>query len=238
MRAFLRRFLSPPAPDLPPVRLPVEPSELERIAPYALGGLRVLEKLQRLARDIVARNVPGDFVECGVFNGGSAAAIVAELRATDKRAWLYDSFEGMPSTTTQDGKTAAEFVGACKGEVAKVKEAIAIARFPSERLVIRKGWFDRTFQEPLPEKVALLHLDCDWYESVLLALRTFYDRVPEGGVVILDDFGHWEGCREAFYDFVAERKLKPLLERFSHTQAFWVKGRMHNRDFLGNWEIP
>jgi O-methyltransferase len=72
----------------------------------------------------------------------------------------------------------------------------------------------------------------------MLSLNTFYDLVPDGGIIILDDFGHWEGCREAFYDFIAQRKLKPLLERFGHTQAFWIKERIHNRDFTGQWEIP
>jgi O-methyltransferase len=237
MRAFLKRLIAA-TPEPAPRPLPVQPSELERIAPYALGGVRVLAKLQRIAQDLVERKIEGDFVECGVFNGGSAAGIAAVLRDGPQRVWLYDSFEGMPTTSAQDGKTAAEFVGACKGEEAKVLEAFAIARFPRERVVVRKGWFEATFKEPLPEKVALLHLDCDWYESVLLSLRTFYDRVAEGGVIILDDFGHWEGCREAFYDFAAEKKLKPLLERFGHTQAFWVKGRTHNRELLGRWEIP
>jgi O-methyltransferase len=238
MLGFLKRLLEPQALDLPPVPLPVEPSEIERLAPYALGVERVLLKQQRLARDVISRAIPGDLVECGVFNGGSAAAMATAIREGDRRLWLYDSFEGMPKTTAPDGATAAEFVGACKGEVAKVLEALAVVRFPKERAVIRKGWFQDTVNEPLPEKIALLHLDCDWYESVLLALRTLYDRVPDGGVILLDDFGHWEGCREAFYDFTRERDLKPLLERFSHTQAFWVKGRAHNRDFVGQWELP
>src|SRR5206468_12484893 len=57
----------------------------------------------------------------------------------------------------------------------------------------------------LPELVSILHIDADWYDSVLLALNTFYDRVAEGGIVVLDDFGHKEGCREAFYDFISQR---------------------------------
>ena len=77
--------------------------------------------------------------------------------------------------------------------------------------------------------IAFLHIDADWYDSVQLALETFYDRVSTGGVIILDDFGHWEGCREAFYDFAADRGIKPLLERFGHTQAYWIKDRTHNR---------
>lgn len=238
MKTLLRWIRGASSPPPPASAADPGAAELDRLAPFALGGVKVLAKLQRIARDVVARKVPGDFVECGVLNGGSAAAITTAYRDTTSRAWPYDSFEGMPATVEKDGPLAAQFVGACKGTEASARAALRLAGFPEDRLVLRKGWFQQTFQEPLPGTVSLLHLDCDWYESVLLSLRTFYDRVSEGGVVILDDFGHWEGCREAFYDFAAERKLRPLLERFGHTQAFWVKNRTHNRDFLGQWEIP
>ena len=95
-----------------------------------------------------------------------------------------------------------------------------------------------TFCQELPPQVCLLHIDADWFESVDLALNTFYDRVTSGGIIVLDDFGHWEGCRRAFYEFAAKRQIHPLLERFGHTQAFWIKDRKHNREFIGRWEIP
>ena len=144
----------------------------------------------------------------------------------------------MPLTTEEDGSAAASYIGACVGAEDQVKEAVRIVGFPQDNIIIRKGWFQDTFLSPLPKTIALLHLDCDWYESVLLSLRTFYDLVSPGGIILLDDFGHWEGCREAFYDYAQERKLKPLLERFSYAQAFWVKERTHNREFKGKWEIP
>jgi O-methyltransferase len=81
----------------------------------------------------------------------------------------------------------------------------------------------------LPERVALLHCDADWYDSVHIVLRTFYPLIPPGGCVILDDFGYWEGCREAFYDFCLQRGEKPLLERLEADQAYWIKGKTHNR---------
>ena len=215
------------------------PAELKSIQPFAMGGPQVLEKLNKLGRDVVSRNVPGDFVECGVCNGGSAAAISNAFRDSPRKAWLYDSFEGLPPARAEvDGPDAPAATGLCLGSEAKAREAMRLARFPEANIVVRKGWFADSFKLPLPAQVALLHIDADWYDSVLLSLRTFYDLVSEGGTIVLDDFGHWEGCREAFYDFAAERRLKPLLERFGHTQAFWVKGRTHNRDFLGKWEIP
>ncbi len=214
------------------------PPELEQINSYSMSGFPVLKKLYRLGQDIVNREIPGDFVECGVCNGGSAAAIACAMRDTGRQVWLYDSFEGLPSPKPIDGSDADEYFGKCVGAEETVREAMGILDFPEDKYIIRKGWFEDTFKAPLPQAVSLLHIDADWYDSVMLSLNTFYDLVPDGGIIILDDFGHWEGCREAFYDFIAQRKLKPLLERFGHTQAFWIKERIHNRDFTGQWEIP
>ena len=204
--------------------------ELKAINAYSIAGLSRLENLHALAQDVVERNVPGDFVECGVYNGGSAAAVSSAIRGTNRRSWLFDSFAGMPPTSEADGPDAESFVDKCVGSEEQVHAAMRLARCPVDSYVIRKGWFQETFPVgPLPKGVAYLHIDADWYESVLLALDTFYGLVPDGGVIVLDDFGHWEGCREAFYDFAGQRKIKPLLERFGHTQAYWVKNRLHNR---------
>jgi O-methyltransferase len=115
------------------------------------------------------------------------------------------------------------------GSESSVKEVLRRCDVPETQTLIRKGWFENTFTAPLPEKVALIHIDADWHSSVTLCLDTFYDRIEPGGVVILDDFGYWEGCREAFYDFCARRNLKPMLERAGAYQAYWIKGKTHNR---------
>ncbi len=216
----------------------VVPAEVAVLERFSMSGLRVLKKLYVLGRDVVARNVIGDFVECGVWNGGSAAAIGCALRNTGRHIWLYDSFEGLPAPALVDGAFAVNYAGQCIGREESVRQAISIAQVAEGSFTICKGWFADTFRSPLPEVVSFLHIDADWYDSVKLSLETFYDRVSEGGIIVLDDFGHWEGCREAFYDFIQGRRLKPLLERFGHTQAFWIKGKLHNRDFLGKWEIP
>ena len=106
---------------------------------------------------------------------------------------------------------------------------VGLVGFPPERAVFRPGLFAETFTAALPHRVALLHLDCDWYDSVLAGLRTFYPRIPDGGIVVLDDFGFWEGTRRAFYAFCREFDVEPLLEHEGSTQAYWIKGREHNR---------
>jgi O-methyltransferase len=206
------------------------PSELSQLADYSMSTLRVLRNQYLLGQSIVWRQIAGDFVECGVCNGGSAAAVGLALRDTGRHLWLYDSFEGLPTPKEIDGPDAPMYERRCVGSEEAVRAALRIARIADKAYTIRKGWFNETFARPLPDAIAFLHVDADWYDSVLLALETMYDRVTEGGIILLDDFGHWEGCRQAYYDFTATRHLRPLLERFEHSQAFWIKGRLHNRD--------
>lgn len=187
-------------------------------------------KLRDLASDVRHRGVPGDFVECGVCDGWSAAPLASTFVGSGRRFWLYDSFEGLPPTTEEDGEEAKEWIGKCLGSRDKVEAAISEVGFPLDDCIFRVGWFEDTFVEPLPASVAFLHIDADWYKSVLIALETFYDRVAEGGIILLDDFGYWEGCRRAVFDFVKRRNIAPLLERYGHSQLYWVKGREHNRD--------
>jgi O-methyltransferase len=202
---------------------------LKTIAPFTLCRESKLLSLQQLAIFIEERGIEGDFVECGTYKGGAAALVASNLN-NSRQVWLYDSFEGMPETTVEDGSDAVKWVGDCVASVADVEEILAKLKIKSHRVTIRKGWFIDTFKQPTSEKIAFLHIDADWYGSVKIALETFYDKVVEGGVIVLDDFGHWEGCREAFYDFCAEKKIRPLLERFENDQAYWFKGRSNNRD--------
>src|SRR5579883_734474 len=99
-------------------------ADLKAISSYSMANIRALEFIHSLAEDVIARNVPGDFVECGVCNGGSAAAVACALRETDRHIWLYDSFEGLPEPGERDGELAAEFVGKCLGSEENVREAM------------------------------------------------------------------------------------------------------------------
>jgi len=187
-----------------------------------------LKSLARLARLVDEAKIEGDFVECGTYKGGSAAVIAHYMKA-HRHLWLYDSFQGLPPATEVDGADAQEWTGKCYGTETEVLELMKAAGVPENRFTLMKGWFNETFKEHLPEKVAFLHCDADWYDSVLLVLETFYPRMENGAVIVLDDFGAWEGCREAFYDFCQKHNVKPLLERVAQAQAFWVKGKTTNR---------
>jgi O-methyltransferase len=201
---------------------------LKIVRPYTLLDDLRLNNLADLALSV--SRVDGDVVECGVCNGGSAAILASTIvNCTDKKLWLFDTFKGIPEATSPDGALALQYTGHFGGDIEKVKCVLNYVNFPIERTVIREGNFQKTFQELLPQKISILHIDADWYESVLCVLESLYSNVSDNGVVILDDFGHWEGARKAFYSFCQKAQIEPLLERAGYTQAYWYKAREHNR---------
>jgi O-methyltransferase len=201
-----------------------------QVQAYTYCSFGKLKNISQICQYLNNNNIPGDFVECGTYKGGSAA-VISQYLESQRHLWLYDSFAGLPETSPEDGEDAKKWIGDCQASVEDVQTVMNLVGTKAENYTIRKGWFEDTFvNSPLPETVALLHCDADWYKSVLLVLETFYDRIPDGGCVILDDFGFWEGCREAFYDFCHQHNEKPLIERVESDQAFWIKGRNHNRE--------
>jgi O-methyltransferase len=237
--ALYRKTRRPPQrPPTPFARVPYPLSpELRRyidvVQPFTMSDEQRLATLYGLAKETIGVGIIDDVVECGVRNGGSAALIGAAVKSVDGvRLWLYDTFAGIPEPSVEDGSDAQQFAGDWVGTMDKVHEVMSRVGFPEHRLSFRKGTFQETFQQSLPQRVAFLHIDADWYESVLLTLNTFYDRVLDGSPIVLDDFGHWEGTRKAFYEFCRIRRLQPLLERVGATQAFWIKGRKNTRDIV------
>ncbi len=194
-----------------------------------------LATLHGLARELCESGADGDVVECGVCRGGSAAVLAAAIRDSKRLLWLYDSFEGMPAPGPQDPAAAQAETGRLAVGTDPVHAALRKVRFPEERVRIRKGPFRETFGGALPGKVALLHIDADWYDSVLGSLQTFYPLVSDGGWIVLDDFGHWEGARRAFYAFCQSQHIDPLIERVGYTQAFWRKAQETNREAAGRY---
>ncbi|HEX8075984.1 MAG TPA: TylF/MycF/NovP-related O-methyltransferase [Thermoleophilaceae bacterium] len=170
--------------------------------------------------EVVDRGVPGDLVECGVWRGGSAflmAEVLNQRRARGRKVWLFDSFEGLPPPREIDGPGAnayAEntddpmYLDNCRADLAEVR-ANAERLGLTDRTEIVPGWFEDTLPA-VRERVgpiALLRLDCDWYDPVKLCLDTFYDQVSRGGIVILDDYYVWDGCAIAVHEFLGRRAL-------------------------------
>jgi len=198
-----------------------------RVRGYTAVFVPRLVALYKLSEEINQRSVPGDIVECGVYNGGSAAimASLCEKSPLNRNVWLFDSFEGLPKPTDKDGEEAPAYEGWCHGDLSKVKEVLRKLRIPQSRVHIVKGWFQDTFPSAQIRDIAILHIDADWYDSVKLCLENFYDSVQPGGYIVLDDYGDWEGCRIATDEFLKKRALDVKLIQVDYTGFYFQKPR-------------
>ncbi len=186
----------------------------------------------RLCRWVLG--MKGDIVECGVWRGGMSAAM-AELLArlsSPRTSLLFDSFEGLPPAGDLDGPTALAWQsdttspGYYDNCTASDHEAsAAMLRSGVETFQIVKGWFEDTLPRYASEnpRIALLRLDGDWYESTMMCLQCLFQQVVPGGVVIIDDYGTWDGCTRAVHDFLAASKASEAVRQTSLGVPYLVK---------------
>jgi O-methyltransferase len=181
-----------------------------RVRKDSLIEVSWLKGLYRLAREVERKGIGGDFVECGVYRGGSAAILGHALKPSTiaRQLWLFDSFQGMPRPTEADGPSAPALEGDFVGDEENVRRLLRKVGAPLDRVKVVAGWFHETFPSVAVPRVALLHIDADWYESVRLCLERFYDAVEPGGIVVLDDYFDWPGCKAALEDFGRARGLQ------------------------------
>lgn len=191
--------------------LPGEFAELYRMVhPYTMCSRARLRRLYAGVRFVVEKDIPGDVVECGVAFGGSAALLGLTLKSigAHRKLWAFDTFEGLPAPTQADPDydAAIQFTGAFRSEVSDVMRLFE--RFGIlENTTFIKGLFQDTVPESDVKRIAVLHLDGDWYEGVKLCLDHLYDRVTSGGVIQIDDYGHWAGARKAVDEFLEGRVI-------------------------------
>lgn len=196
------------------------------VRPYTMSSNARLRGLYSSVRHVVMTNTPGDVVECGTARGGSAALMGLTLNRLDSRRtlWVFDTFEGLPPPTLDDPdfETAKLYIGKCRGELDEVEALFQrLGILSSSRLV--KGLFQKTLPACTVEKIAVLHIDGDWYESVRVCLDHLYDRVSPGGIIQIDDYGHWEGARKAVDEFLRQRAIDVPLRRLDYTGRQLIK---------------
>lgn len=202
---------------------------ISRIKPhYTMVRNFNLINLYRMVRYINRNNIPGAIVECGVWNGGSAAMMAAASRdsGVQREMWLFDSFEGLPRPSERDSaiERAFYFEDWNKGSIEKVKHVFNTLNLSLDQVNFVKGWFDQTIPGAPVREIALLHIDADWYDSVRMVLQSLYDRVAPGGYIVLDDYGYWQGCNQAVHDFFTERGIpRSALRRVSDMGAYFQK---------------
>jgi O-methyltransferase len=201
------------------------PEPYRLVMPYTMVGLKRLKVLNYLVRKIDELRVAGDVVECGTCNGGSGAILaqVACQSPMSRHTWLMDSFEGLPPPVEADGAQAAEYNGLCRGSEEQVRLVLKRTGVSEDAVTLVKGWFEQTVPTVPIEKIALIHIDADWYESVRLVLENLYDRVEVGGFVVIDDYGYWQGCQRAVDEFLAKRGIEVKLAGIDGTGVHFKK---------------
>lgn len=212
----------------------------ELCAPYTQTSIERLYSLYQTCQYIIKNKISGDLVECGVWKGGSAMMMAYVFKSkgiTDRKIYLYDTFEGMSEPTNIDvsvvGKSAAEQLKEqnihddksiwCYAPLEDVKENMRRTGYPYENFVFVKGKVEDTLAENLPTAVSILRLDTDWYESTKIELELLFPILIEKGVLIIDDFGHWEGAKRAVLEYFGNQSFFPLLNRIDITGRIHIK---------------
>ncbi|MBW7858457.1 MAG: class I SAM-dependent methyltransferase, partial [Leptonema sp. (in: Bacteria)] len=186
-------------------------------------------------------NINGDFVECGVWRGGSAmliAKMLVERKITNRKIILFDTFEGMSEPSQFDidvsGELASESLKQnihqketsvwCLADIVDVQNNMNQTGFSNDSIIYIKGKVEDTIPKKLTTKqVALLRLDTDWYESTKHELIYLYPLLSKEGILIVDDYGHWQGCRRAVDEYFEEQKTTLMLNRIDYTGRIAIK---------------
>jgi O-methyltransferase len=217
---------------------------IEPALPYTMTGVARLQALIDAVRYCERRGIPGAFVECGVWRGGSVLAMIGVLQEleVERDIYLFDTFEGMTEPTAadvsaKDGAALETWESAKRDErraweglfdpelfnEEAVRETLLSTGYPEQRLHLVRGPVEETLPSRTPAALALLRLDTDWYESTRHELEHLYPRLADGGVLIVDDYGHWEGARRAVDEYF-ERQADPvLLNRIDYTGRLAIK---------------
>ena len=187
-------------------------------------------------RYVERAGIRGAFVECGVWRGGSmmaAARTLLEVGQRRRELYLFDTFEGMSAPTTSDvtynGEIASELLADaeseywCRAGVADVRTNMRSTGYPEDRIHYVVGRVEDTVPGQAPAEIALLRLDTDWYESTRHELMHLYDRVSPGGIVIIDDYGFWQGARKATDEFLNSLPKAMFLHRIDYSGRLLVK---------------
>lgn len=226
-------------PEVPPDLSPEVVEIYQTVRPYTMTSAERVAALVEAVRYLASANVEGSIVECGVWRGGSIMAVaktLLEIGDSSRELFLFDTFEGMPEPGPEEvdflDRSGAALLDDARKLTPKeqlesylfaysplevVKTNIMQTGYPEERIHFIKGKVEDTIPTQAPEKISLLRLDTDWYESTRHELIHLFPRLSRGGVIIIDDYGHWRGCRRAVDEYLEENKITLLLNRIDYT---------------------
>ncbi len=209
--------------------------------PYTMTSIERMYALYKGVEYVVKNNIEGDFVECGVWKGGSSMLIAKTLLkfgVNDRSIWMYDTYEGMSEPTENDkdiqgtkaeellNKESKEVSGSiwCYSGLDEVKSNLSATKYPMDKINFIKGKVEDTIPHSIPDKViSLLRLDTDWYESTRHELIHLYPKLIHKGVIIIDDYGHWQGAKKAVDEYMKANNQCLLLQHIDYTGRIAVK---------------
>jgi O-methyltransferase len=192
------------------------------VRPYTKSSRERLLAMAYALQTIDKNGIVGDIVECGVWRGGNI--ILARLLSPYRLCWLYDTFEGMTNPSQYDVtyKGLRVHVGKAAVSLSDVIANLAeTGTLDLDHLRFVRGPVEATLLEQIPDQIALLRLDTDWYESTKMELNVLWSRVVKNGIMIVDDYGHWLGARKAVDEFFG--KNPPKMKSIDYTAIMVVK---------------
>lgn len=197
-----------------------------RYSNRSMLGRRLFTENLLLAKSHLNKSgIKGCYVECGIWAGGLSFAMMDALPQITK-FYLFDSFEGLPEPTIEDGEEAKDpgnlWHDNNKADYDDFMRALT--RTGHSNVEVYKGWFKETLPNFRPAyPIAILRLDGDWYESTMTCLLYLYDRVMSGGLIIIDDYDDWVGCRKALHDFLSAAEAPERIQRSPRGVVYLIK---------------
>ena len=199
---------------------------------HTMIGLRRLDQLQQCVEDVIRSQVPGDVIETGVWRGGASIFMRAVLRVhdvTDRTVWVADSFEGLPAADLEqypqdDGEVAGlHGIPYLAVSLEQVKDNFRAYGLLDDQVRFLKGWFKDTLSTAPVERLAVLRMDGDMYQSTIEALTALYPKLSVGGYVVVDDYGAIEQCRQAVHDYRDAHGISDEMTRVDWTGVHWKR---------------
>jgi hypothetical protein len=180
-----------------------------------------IDNLLTLVSDVESQGIEGNFVECGVWKCGMLG-LMSLAKSTDREVFGFDSFEGLPAPELIDGESSLNWGGKLN---VSIEEAQMNLSAMGANATLVKGFFNKTLRNSKEKigKISILRLDGDWYESTMTCLNELYDQVSPGGYIVIDDYGHWEGCKKATDEFRKNRNITAALNQTDYTEVWWKK---------------
>jgi O-methyltransferase len=203
-----------------------------RIESFTMTSYERVRALVDSVQYVTTNGISGDIVECGVWRGGSMMAVILalqELGCLDRDLYLYDTFAGMTAPdsidvpSVEDDSNRKVEKGSFAVSVKEVEDNLLSLGYPREKINLIEGPVEKILTASRHQQIAILRLDTDWYRSTRVELEILYPSLAAAGVLIIDDYGHWQGAKKATDEFFGKQSFRPFLHQVDYTGRLIVK---------------